>query len=50
MTEPIVFFFSAWASLAWGVFYALTMSIPVIFKGLYGFDTGRSGLVYLALV
>lgn len=26
------------------------MSIPVIFKGLYGFDTGRTGLVYLALM
>lgn len=50
MTEPIVFFFSTYASLAWGTFYALTLSIPTIFKGLYGFDTGRTGLVYLALV
>ncbi|KAJ9112210.1 hypothetical protein QFC20_002391 [Naganishia adeliensis] len=50
LTESVVLFFSLWAAFAWGVFYALTMSIPVIFKGLYGFDTGRTGLVYLALI
>ncbi|KAJ9107641.1 hypothetical protein QFC21_001101 [Naganishia friedmannii] len=48
-TEPIVLFFSLWVAVAWGVFYALTSSIPLIFQGLYSFDTGRVGLVYLTL-
>jgi hypothetical protein len=36
-------------SMAWGVFYALTQSIPLIFQQLYGFGTGRVGLVYLSM-
>ncbi|KAJ9105073.1 hypothetical protein QFC19_003705 [Naganishia cerealis] len=48
-TEPIVLFFSIWVAVAWGVYYVLTASIPLIFQGLYKFDTGRVGLVYLAL-
>ena len=48
-TEPVVLFFSLWVAVAWGVFYALTSTIPMIFQGLYNFDTGRVGLVYLTL-
>jgi hypothetical protein len=35
--------------MAWGVFYALTQSIPLIFQELYHFDTGHTGLVYLSM-
>ncbi|KAI5451207.1 hypothetical protein NCC49_002083 [Naganishia albida] len=48
-TEPIVASFSVWISMAWGVFYALTQSIPLIFQELYDFDTGHTGLVYLSM-
>ncbi|KAJ9108018.1 hypothetical protein QFC20_003587 [Naganishia adeliensis] len=48
-TEPIVASFSVWISMAWGVFYALTQSIPLIFQELYHFDTGHTGLVYLSM-
>lgn len=49
VSEPIVLFFSLWISMAWGVFYALTQSIPLIFQELYHFSTGRVGLVYLSM-
>jgi hypothetical protein len=49
LAEPIVASFSVWISMAWGVFYALTQSIPLIFQELYGFDTGHTGLVYLSM-
>lgn len=48
-TEPIVIFFTLWISIAWAVMYGLVQSIPYVFREVYGFGTGRVGLVYLAL-
>ena len=48
-TEPIVIFFTLWISVAWAVMYGLVQSIPYVFQNVYGFGTGRVGLVYLSL-
>ncbi|KAK1752975.1 major facilitator superfamily domain-containing protein [Echria macrotheca] len=49
-TESIVFFFSLWVSFAWGVLYLTFGSIPMVFRRQYGWDLGRGGLVFIALI
>jgi MFS family permease len=49
-TESVVFFFSLWVSFAWGVLYLTYCSIPIVFQRQYGWDQGRTGLVFLSLV
>ncbi|KAI0473439.1 MFS general substrate transporter [Xylariaceae sp. FL0804] len=49
-TEPVVFFFSLWVAFAWAVLYLMFESIPIVFSRQYGFNTGQSGLVFLAII
>jgi len=49
-TESVVFFFSLWASFAWGILYLTFGSIPLVFKRQYGWDIEQAGLVFNALM
>ncbi|KAF9554963.1 MFS general substrate transporter [Agrocybe pediades] len=49
-TEPIVFAFSLWVGIAWGVYFErFTRSIPGVFKVLHGFNQGEVGTVYMTM-
>lgn len=45
-TEPVVFFFSLWATFAWACLYLLFSAIPLIFETRYGFDIAQVGAVF----
>jgi multidrug resistance protein len=46
VTEPIVFFFSLWASFSWAVLYATFAAIPLVFRTSHGFDVEQCGAVF----
>ncbi|GAA5922095.1 MFS transporter [Sporobolomyces koalae] len=46
--EPVLISFTLWISFTWGVLYLTLVSIPLVFGQIYHFDTGESGLVYIA--
>lgn len=48
-TEPVVFFFSLWASMAWAVLYMSFASIPLVFSTHHGFNLAQSGAVFSAM-
>ena len=49
LTEPILFFFSLWFSVAWACLYLLFSAIPFIFSGTYGFDVAQNGAVFTVI-
>lgn len=50
VTEPVVFFFSLWASFAWGVLYLQLNVLPLVFSTNHGFDTEQQGAVFASLI
>lgn len=48
-TEFVVSSFTLWVSFAWGILFLFQTSVPIVFRGLYGFDAFRTSLVQLAL-
>ncbi|CAF9925029.1 MAG: hypothetical protein ALECFALPRED_002885 [Alectoria fallacina] len=48
-TEPIVFFFSMYTGFNFSVLFGFFDAFPIVFQGVYGFDTGASGLTFLGL-
>lgn len=50
VTEPVVFFFSLWVAFAWAVLYLTFGSIPLVFSLQYGWDTEKSGFVFVAMI
>lgn len=48
-TEPVVFFFSAWAAFAWAVLYMTFSVIPLVFTRTYQFSTEQNGAVFAAI-
>ncbi|GAP90876.1 putative MFS multidrug transporter [Rosellinia necatrix] len=49
-TEPIVFWFSAWVSFAWAILYLQFVSIGIVFRDVYDFNSAQVGAVYTAVV
>ncbi|GAA5898013.1 hypothetical protein JCM6882_003306 [Rhodosporidiobolus microsporus] len=49
-TEPVLMAFTAWISFTWGVLYLSLVSIPIIYKSIYSFSVGETGLVYISQV
>lgn len=49
VTEPIVAFLSLYVAFNFAVMFSLFASVPYVFEGLYGFDRGETGLVFLAI-
>ena len=48
-TEPIVGFFSLYTGFNFSVLFAFFAAFPIVFEGVYGFDSGLSGLTFLAV-
>lgn len=48
-TEPIVFVMDMFTALVYGVLFIWFESFPLVFGGIYGFDLGAQGLVYLGI-
>lgn len=48
-TEPVVFFFSLWASFAWAVLYMTFSALPLIFRTRHNFTTEQNGAVFAAI-
>lgn len=49
-TSAIIFSVSLYIAFAYGCLYLLFNTIPLVFQGVYGWSTGITGLVYLALL
>ena len=50
VTEPVVFWFSAWVSFAWAILYMQFSSIGLTFRDVYRFTNTEVGAVYTAVV
>lgn len=48
--EPIVLFVDLYAGLLYGVLFIWFESFPIVFGGIYGFDVGSQGLVFLSIL
>ena len=48
-TEPIVFFMSLYTGFNFSVLFGFFDAFPLVFKGIYHFDTGFSGLTFLGI-
>ncbi|KAF2816391.1 MFS general substrate transporter, partial [Mytilinidion resinicola] len=48
-SEPIVFFMDLYTALLYGVLFLWFESFPLVFGGIYGFDSGAQGLVFLGI-
>ena len=49
VTEPIVFFFSFYTAFNFSVLFGFFDAFPIVFEGVYGFNTGESSLTFLGL-
>ncbi|MCJ1482662.1 hypothetical protein MMC06_002828 [Schaereria dolodes] len=49
-TEPIVGFFSLYIAFNFAVLFGFFDAFPIVFQGVYGFDSGHAGLVWLAVL
>jgi hypothetical protein len=47
--EPIVGFLSMYSAFTFGVMFAFLAAFPIVFQGVYGFDTSQTGLTFLGL-
>lgn len=47
--EAVVLFTCLYLSLAYAIFYLFFEAYPLVFQGIYGFNTGTAGLPFLAI-
>ena len=47
--EPIVFFISLYAGFIFSVLFGFFDAFPIVFQGVYHFETGLSGLTFLGI-
>ena len=48
-TEPIVFFFSMYTGFNFSVLFGFFDAFPIVFGGVYGFNTGLTGVSFLGI-
>ncbi|GAA5994674.1 hypothetical protein JCM5350_000375 [Sporobolomyces pararoseus] len=48
--EPVLIAFTAWIGFTWGVMYLELVSIPLVYREIYSFSIGESGLVYITQI
>lgn len=49
-SEPIVLLMDLYAGLLYGVLFIWFESFPIVFGGIYGFNSGQQGLVFLGIL
>lgn len=48
-TEPVVFWFSCWASFTWSIMYAMLVVVPYTFQTVYDFDLQTSSAIFASM-
>lgn len=49
-TEPTIQAFTASISFAWAALYLLLISVPMVFRDVYGFTVGETGLAFSTFI
>ncbi|KAH8917397.1 MFS general substrate transporter [Atractiella rhizophila] len=49
-TELVLFLFSLWLLVAWGILYVFLSSIPLVYTRVYHFGPGKQGLVFVSQI
>jgi multidrug resistance protein len=49
ITEPVVFWFSAWVSFSWAVLYLTLAAVPLVFRTVYGFSLQYANAVFASM-
>lgn len=47
--EPVVFFFTLYVAINFGMLYAFFAAFPYVFSTVYGFDLGQVGLTFIGI-
>jgi MFS family permease len=47
--SPIVFLLSTYVAFQYGLLYLFFTSMPAVFRGIYGFSVGMSGVAYIGI-
>ncbi|KAK2732495.1 hypothetical protein FQN55_004072 [Onygenales sp. PD_40] len=50
LLDPAVFFTNVYSSLVYGIYYSFFEVFPIVYMGIYGFNFGQMGLVFLAII
>jgi DHA1 family multidrug resistance protein-like MFS transporter len=48
--DPAVLFVNLYTSLVYGIYYSFFEVFPIVYIGIYGFNVGEMGLVFLCIV
>ncbi|CAK7222716.1 hypothetical protein SBRCBS47491_004954 [Sporothrix bragantina] len=48
--DPSILFTSIYTGFVYGIYYSFFEMFPIVYQGIYGFNLGECGLVYLAIV
>lgn len=49
VTEPVVFLFSIWTGLAWGLLYLFLQGVPVVFTQMHQFSASKTATVFISM-
>ena len=41
---------SIWVGFAWGCMYGLVQAVPLVYRNVYGWTLGQSGLAFIAVI
>ncbi len=50
MKDPAVFFVNVYTSFTYGIYYSFFEAFPLVYIGIYGFNLGELGLVFLCII
>ena len=50
LLDPAVLFTTIYTALIYAIFYSFFESFPIVYGGIYGFDLGKTGLAFLAVL
>jgi DHA1 family multidrug resistance protein-like MFS transporter len=48
--DPAVLFVNVYTSLIYGIYYSFFEVFPIVYIGIYGFNLGQMGLVFLSII
>jgi DHA1 family multidrug resistance protein-like MFS transporter len=50
LRDPAVFFTNVYTSLIYGIYYSYFEAFPLVYIGIYGFNIGQLGVVFLCII
>ena len=48
--DPAVLFSTLYSALTYTIFYSFFEAVPIVYIGIYGFNTGEAGLAFVAAI